>query len=304
METDLSSEELSDLQEDRDYLVLTLEADCPAYLKGLHDRGDRSALVLPILLKGDLAAILAVGINKPTQLAPDALEQARQLADQVAVALSNARLIEELDRLSWGTLTALARAIDAKSHWTMGHSERVTAMALRIGRAMDLSEEELGVLHQGSLLHDIGKIGITSKLLDKPSGLSDTEMDVVRGHVEMGARILEPVPALADAVLIVLQHHEHYDGKGYPQGMIGEEIHLGARILMVADYYDAMRSARPYRPPGSRQEVVDSIAREAGKKFDPQVVGVFLQLIREEGERGEDKQDRAAWSGSSVLSPS
>jgi HD-GYP domain-containing protein (c-di-GMP phosphodiesterase class II) len=256
------------------------------------------------LLKGELAAILSAGISKPTQLAPDTLEQARQLADQVAVALSNARLIEELDRLSWGTLTALARAIDAKSHWTMGHSERVTAMALRIGRAMDLSEEELGVLHQGSLLHDIGKIGIGSKLLDKPSRLSDTEMDVVRGHVEMGARILEPVPALADAVPIVLQHHEHYDGKGYPQGMIGEEIHLGARILMVADHYDAMRSARPYRPPGSREEVVDSIAAEAGKKFDPQVVGVFLQLMREEGERGEDKQDRAAWSGSSVLSPS
>ncbi|MEE9561899.1 MAG: HD domain-containing phosphohydrolase [Thermoanaerobaculia bacterium] len=304
MDTDLSSEELSDLREDRDYLVLTLEAECPAYLKGLHDRGDRSALVLPILLKGDLAAILAVGINKPTQLAPDALEQARQLADQVAVALSNARLIEELDRLSWGTLTALARAIDAKSHWTMGHSERVTTMALRIGRAMDLSEEELGVLHQGSLLHDIGKIGIGSKMLDKPSRLSEAEMDVVRGHVEMGARILEPVPALAAAVHIVLQHHEQYDGKGYPQGLVGEEIHLGARILMVSDYYDAMRSARPYRPPASRQEVVDSIAREAGKKFDPQVVGVFLQLIREEGERGEDKQDRAAWSGSSVLSPS
>jgi response regulator RpfG family c-di-GMP phosphodiesterase/HAMP domain-containing protein len=302
--TDLTSEELSELRENRDYVLLTLDADCPSYLRQLRDRGDRSALVLPILLKGELAAILAAGISKPTQVAPDALEQARQLADQVAVALANARLIEELDRLSWGTLTALARAIDAKSHWTMGHSERVTAMALRIGRAMDLSEEELGVLHQGSLLHDIGKIGIGSKLLDKPSRLSDTEMDVVRGHVEMGARILEPVPALADAVPIVLQHHEHYDGKGYPQGLVGEEIHLGARILMVADYYDAMRSARPYRPPGSRQEVVDSIVGEAGKNFDPQVVAAFLQLIKEEEERGEDKKNRAAWSGSSVLSPS
>jgi response regulator RpfG family c-di-GMP phosphodiesterase/HAMP domain-containing protein len=301
---DLTEEEISDLREDRDYLVLTLDADCPAYLRELKARGDRSALILPILLKGELAAILAAGISKPTQLTPDSLEQARQLADQVAVALSNARLIEELDRLSWGTLTALARAIDAKSHWTMGHSERVTAMALRIGRAMELTEEELGVLHQGSLLHDIGKIGITSKMLDKPSRLSEAEMDVVRGHVEMGARILEPVPALADAVPIVLQHHEQYDGKGYPHGLVGEEIHLGARILMVADYYDAMRSARPYRPPGERQEVVDSIAREAGKKFDPEVVGVFLQLIREEEEAGQDKKVRAAWSGNSALSSS
>ncbi|MGB6335168.1 MAG: HD domain-containing phosphohydrolase, partial [Thermoanaerobaculia bacterium] len=302
--TDLTSEDLSDLQSDRDYLFLDLGADCPAYVRGLHDRGHRSALVLPILLKGELAAILAAGFKETPQLTKDTLEQARQLADQVAVALSNARLIEELDRLSWGTLTALARAIDAKSHWTMGHSERVTAMALRIGRAMELSEEQLGVLHQGSLLHDIGKIGIGSKMLDKPARLTDAEMDVVRGHVEMGARILEPVPALAEAVPIVLQHHEQYDGKGYPQGLVGEEIHLGARILMVADYYDAMRSARPYRPPGGRQEVVDSIAQEAGKKFDPQIVGIFLQLIREEGERGEDKNDRAAWSGSSVLSPS
>ena len=303
-EIDLISEEISDLQENSEYRILTLGTDCPSYLRELRSRGDRSALVLPVLLKGELAAILAAGISKPTQLAPDTLEQARQLADQVAVALSNAQLIEELDRLSWGTLTALARAIDAKSHWTMGHSERVTAMALTIGRAMELTEEELGVLHQGSLLHDIGKIGITSKMLDKPSRLSEAEMDVVRGHVEMGARILEPVPALADAVPIVLQHHEQYDGKGYPHGLVGEEIHLGARILMVADYYDAMRSARPYRPPGERQEVVDSIAREAGKKFDPEVVGVFLQLIREEEEAGQDKKVRAAWSGNSALSSS
>jgi HAMP domain-containing protein len=303
-EIDLISEEISDLQENSEYRILTLGTDCPSYLRELRSRGDRSALVLPVLLKGELAAILAAGISKPTQLAPDTLEQARQLADQVAVALSNAQLIEELDRLSWGTLTALARAIDAKSHWTMGHSERVTAMALTIGRAMELTEEELGVLHQGSLLHDIGKIGITSKMLDKPSRLSEAEMDVVRGHVEMGARILEPVPALADAVPIVLQHHEQYDGKGYPHGLVGEEIHLGARILMVADYYDAMRSARPYRPPGERQEVVDSIAREAGKKFDAQVVGVFLQLIREEEEAGQDKKVRAAWSGNSALSSS
>jgi HAMP domain-containing protein len=302
--TGLTSDEVSEIRDNCEYRVLTFDTDCPSYLKELRSRGDRSALVLPILLKGELVAILAAGISKPTQLAPDTLEQARQLADQVAVALSNARLIEELDRLSWGTLTALARAIDAKSHWTMGHSERVTAMALSIGRAMELTEEELGVLHQGSLLHDIGKIGITSKMLDKPARLSDAEMDVIRGHVEMGARILEPVPALAAALPIVLQHHEQYDGKGYPEGLVGEEIHLGARILMVADYYDAMRSARPYRPPGKRQEVVDAIAREAGKKFDPQVVGVFLKLIEEEGERGEDKKDRAAWSGSSVLSPS
>ena len=172
----------------------------------------------------------------------------------------------------------------------MGHSERVTALAQRVGRAMALSDRELDVLHQGSLLHDIGKIGIAAEMLDKPGQLSDDEMEVVRSHVEMGGGILEPVPALTDALPIVLQHHERYDGGGYPRGLVGEEIHLGARILMVADFYDAMRSARPYRAARGREEVLEAIRKEAGKRFDRRVVEVFLEIIADVKE--EPKEDK------------
>jgi len=134
----------------------------------------------------------------------------------VAVALANAQLLEDLDSMNWGTLTALARTVDAKSPWTAGHSERVTDTALEIGTALGLRDQELENLHRGELLHDIGKIGIPVSILDKPERLTEDEYRVVRGHSRMGARILEPIAAYASVIPMVLHHHERFDGKGYP----------------------------------------------------------------------------------------
>jgi putative nucleotidyltransferase with HDIG domain len=190
------------------------------------------------------------------------------------------RAMEELNE---GMLKALARAIDAKSTWTAGHSERVTQVAVRIGRAMGLSAHDLQIMHRGGLLHDVGKIGTAPAVLDKPGKLDANETQLMRDHVRIGVRILEPIPAFAEALPIVAQHHEWFNGKGYPEGLAGEEISLYARIFAVADCYDAMVSDRPYRKGMPKRQVVEMLREKSGIQFDPNVIDVFVRLCAEDG---------------------
>ena len=185
----------------------------------------------------------------------------------------------DLNGLNMGTLTALARAIDAKSSWTSGHSERVTAMALEIGREVGLPQAELDVLNRGGLLHDIGKIGVPESLLDKPGKLTDQEFTQIREHVEIGGRILEPIPGFGECMPIVLQHHEWFDGGGYPKGLAGDEISLYARIFAIADCYDAMVSDRPYRSGLPLDRVFQILRAGTGKQFDPRIMDAFLKMM-------------------------
>jgi len=210
------------------------------------------------------------------------IHHAGQVVDQLAVAFSNVQLIEAMEQLHWGTLTALARAIDAKSTWTAGHSERVTQLALKIGKAMDLSARDLQIMHRGGLLHDVGKIGTAPEILDKQGKLNPQEMQLMRDHVRIGIRILEPIAAFTEALPVVAQHHEWFDGSGYPEGLAGEEISLHARIFAVADCYDAMISDRPYRKGMPKKQVIAMLKEKSGTQFDPKVIEVFLQLCAEE----------------------
>ena len=190
---------------------------------------------------------------------------------------------KRLDRLNWGTLTALARAIDAKSEWTAGHSERVTKLALKIGHAMGLTQEELDNLHRAGLLHDIGKLGTPAELIDKSDRLTVEEQLIVNEHPSIGERILEPIEAYAEIIPIVRQHHEWFNGKGYPDGLAGEAINLGARILAVADVYDALSSERPYRAAMDPDQVLQIIKENSGSHFDPVVVDSFFESMEQEG---------------------
>jgi putative nucleotidyltransferase with HDIG domain len=185
---------------------------------------------------------------------------------------------QELNRLNWGTLNALARTIDAKSPWTAGHSERVTRFALLIGSKLNLGDPELEQLRRGALLHDIGKIAISRDILDKPGKLTDREYKIICEHPARGARILEPIESYADIIAIVKQHHEWFNGQGYPNKIAGETIALGARILAVADVYDALTSERPYRSGMSHDRAAEIIIKGKGTQFDPMVVEAFLQV--------------------------
>ncbi len=280
----LGPEEIQKLSDNPEWFVTGAEET--AYLAPLTKIGMRSFVVMPLILKQRLAGIITLGYRKLPVHDQEDLAQARQLADQVAVALSNARLIEELNQLHWGILTALARAIDAKSPWTAGHSERVTNLALKIGKVLRLSPEELDDLHRGGLLHDIGKIGVPADILDKTGKLTEAQEKLMREHTRWGARILEPIAAYATVIPIVLQHHECFDGTGYPDGIAGETISLGARIFAVVDYFDALTSHRPYRHAMDRADAIAAIKQGEGSKFDPTVVQAFVEVMTGEEREG------------------
>jgi putative nucleotidyltransferase with HDIG domain len=227
-------------------------------------------------VKGRVRGALILEVPHGSALDDEQVRVARRLANQAANALEDIRLVGELEDMSWGGIRALARAIDAKSPWTTGHSERVTQVALALGREMELPAHELDQLHRGGLLHDIGKIGVPSAILNADRRLTDEEAEQVRRHPEIGARIIEPIRAYLPIVPLVLQHHERWDGRGYPAGLAGEEIHPLARILAVADTYDAMVSARPYRAARPLEATIAEIVGGAGSQFEPRVVRAFV----------------------------
>ena len=211
------------------------------------DEGFLSHIRIPITIKGDVAGILTVGAKRVAAFTKENLSTLEYLCSQIGVALSNARLITDLEELFIGVVKSLSSAIDAKSPWTAGHSERVTRYALDIAKQMGLPEKELKDLELAGLLHDVGKIGTYEAILDKPGRLTDEELSVVRRHPAKGAEILAPIKQLKDIIPGVKYHHEFYDGTGYPEGLKGDAIPLHARILTVADTVDAMGADRPYR---------------------------------------------------------
>lgn len=188
------------------------------------------------------------------------------------------RQFADLEAFNLGTLSALARTIDAKSPWTGGHSERVTALAVALASEMRLPTDETDALRRGGLVHDIGKLATPQEILDKAGKLTDDEQAIIELHPGQGVRILEPIPAFGPLLPIVAQHHERWDGLGYPRGLVGEQIARTARVLAVADVYDALRSDRPYRRGLAHDSVVEFIVSGAGGQFDPAVVEAFLTL--------------------------
>lgn len=180
------------------------------------------------------------------------------------------------------TVRSLVAAIEAKDPYTRGHSERVADYAIRLARASGMQDERLERLEFAALLHDLGKVGIRSSVLGKPGGLTHDEFDEIKRHPAIGARILERVPYLEDIVPAVYSHHERFDGGGYGEGLASSQVPLEARILAVADSFDAMTSRRPYRPALSHAEAVRELKLHAGDQFDPVLVDEFLSMMGEE----------------------
>ncbi len=194
------------------------------------------------------------------------------------------RAEEKLKELFLGTVKSLSSAIDAKSPWTAGHSERVTKYTLYIGKEMGFSEKELKELELAGLLHDIGKIGTYEAILDKPGKLTDEELNLMRQHPTKGAEILEPINQFKNIIPGIKHHHEFYDGTGYPDGLKGDAIPLFARILTVADTVDAMSAERPYRKGKPMDAIIAELKKCAGTQFDPEVVNMFLKVVKKGGE--------------------
>lgn len=283
----LDPEALLVLGDHPEFLSVELNGATPDYLAPMVRNGSEICWILPIILKQSPTGFITLGWSLKSRVpGQEDLGRARQLADQMGVALTNAHLVRELNELNWGTLEALARAIDAKSHWTAGHSERVTRLGLKIGRALGLPQKEMDILHRAGLLHDIGKLGTPRDILDKKEKLTNKEEQIMREHTRMGVRILEPIAAYADVVPIVLHHHEYFNGEGYPEGLAGKAISLGGRIFAVADSFDALTSDRPYRQALNREYAIEKIKQGSGSQYDPEIVQAFLEVMAQEERKG------------------
>ncbi len=204
------------------------------------------------------------------------------LAHQAKLAIASASNYEGLERTFVTTVEALANALEANDEYTSTHARWISDLSLRVGRELGLDDDALKQLELGALLHDIGKIGVPSTILLKPGRLSSTERAVIELHPVLGERIIAPIDRLQEVRVIVRHCHERWDGRGYPDGLVGEDIPLEARIIFVCDAYHAMTTDRPYRRRLGHPEAVRRLREAAGSQFDPRVVEVCLDVLERE----------------------
>jgi putative nucleotidyltransferase with HDIG domain len=178
-------------------------------------------------------------------------------------------------------VAALAAAIDARDNYTHSHSAQVVALSTEVARRLGLSENEVERIRDGAMLHDIGKVAIPNDILYKPGPLTETEWEIMQEHPVIGERILHRTPELRPIALLVRHEHERWDGKGYPDGIVGPAIPIGSRIIFACDAYNAMIAARPYREPMSHAEALLELRRGAGSQFDPDVVETLVGVLAE-----------------------
>jgi len=236
-------------------------------------------LLLPLLTpEGELFALLALYAPEGLGLGAQKDAVLRDVAERLAAEFMRTKLYWDLERSYTATVLALGSAIEATDPYTRGHSERVAKLSAQIAQQMGLSSQEVEHLRLAALLHDVGKIGVSREVLGKRCSLNECERQEVQEHLRIGVRILEPVEFLRPVLPAIRHHHEHYDGSGYPSGLRGKEIPLLARVLAVADAWDAMLSDRPYRRALSPREAAQEMLRNAGSQFDPQVVEALLRL--------------------------
>ncbi len=238
-------------------------------------------LFIPLTAKGKLVGFITVGPKLSAQpYSQDDKLALSTLANQTAVAIENAMLYEELENTFEQTVISLANAIDIRDTYTSAHSQHIADLAAEIARLLQCTGDEIEAVYWGGLLHDIGKIGIPDSILNKPAKLTQSEWATIYQHTIIGAKIIAPVKKLANVAPIIEHSHENYDGSGYPYGVKGEEIPLGARVIRVVDSFSAMITERPYKQTRSIDEAINEIITYSGTTFDPLVTKAFLQVIK------------------------
>jgi HD-GYP domain-containing protein (c-di-GMP phosphodiesterase class II) len=242
-----------------------------------------SSICAPVVAKDRVIGVLSVNRREHSELfAEENLHVVTSFAGQLGIAIENARLYADLEKTFLGTIGALAAAVDAKDPYTFGHSNEVTIHAVAIAEHLGLGDDEVDMIRIAATLHDIGKIGIDGAILLKPGALTPEEREIINQHPAIGADILAPLDFLRDTVPYILFHHERYGGGGYPTGISGDAIPFGARIIAVADSFNAMVSDRPYRKGLALEAAMEEIRSNAGSQFDPDVAKAFLELLEAE----------------------
>src|SRR5215207_10971257 len=250
----------------------------------LAEEGFMSYYAVPLITKGEVKGVLE--IFHRSRLSPNRewLDFLETLAGQTAIAVENSMLFQDLQRSNFdlamayeATIEGWSRALDLRDRETEGHTQRVTDTTLKLARKIGLSEERLVLIRRGSLLHDIGKMGVPDYILHKPEELTEEEQQIMRQHPVLAYNMLEPIAYLRDALNIPYCHHEKWDGTGYPRGLSGTQIPLEARLFAIVDVWDAITTDRPYRKGWSRKKALQYIREQSGKYFDPKMVEIFLE---------------------------
>jgi putative nucleotidyltransferase with HDIG domain/PAS domain S-box-containing protein len=250
----------------------------------LEAEGFKSYYGIPLIANRQLKGVLEVFLRTPRSIDPDRLEFLETLAGQATIALDNSSLFEqlqdsniELSSAYDATLEGWAKALELRDRETVGHAHRVIELTLTIANRLGICGESLQHIRRGALLHDIGKMGIPDSILLKPGPLSPHEWEVMRQHPVHAYEMLKTIGYLNPAMEIPYSHHERWDGKGYPQGLVGKNIPISARIFAIVDVWDALTSNRPYRYAWTEQQALEYIIQETGRHFDPEIVKIFLK---------------------------
>jgi len=238
-------------------------------------------ICVPVKSKDKVAGVLQTINKKSGAFSSDDMEILCALANQVAVAIENANLYQELKETFYGTAQALAETIEKRDPYTGGHTKRVMNYSLAIGRMMGLNRGELENLKLSAILHDVGKIGVRDSVLLKEGRLDQAELEAMNMHPKYGYDILSHVKRLKEVIPGMRSHHEKYDGTGYPDGLKGDKIPITARVIAVADAFDAMTTNRPYRKALSADAAFDELKKHSGKQFDPLAIEAFSKAWQE-----------------------
>jgi len=260
--------------------VSNVSTNAAANVEFKHGLASSTIMLAPLVSKGSALGLIMVSDKKAkARFNKDDIALLNNVAAQTAIAIKNFQLNEDAEQTYLETITALAVAVEAKDSYSRGHLDRVAKYVKIIGQEMGLDDEMMRLLQHGATLHDVGKIGVRDDVLKKEGPLTEYETKEMREHAIIGVNIIKPIRNMAALCELVRHHQEFYDGTGYPDGLKGEAIPLSARILKVADAYDAMTTNRPYRKALSKAEAKRELQAKAGIEFDPHVAEAFLRAI-------------------------
>jgi putative nucleotidyltransferase with HDIG domain len=242
--------------------------------------GYSAVLMVPLVDRGEPFGLVEVFDDRRRRFSDQQRALCRLLVDHAALVLSATRLFEHVESQDLATVAALANALEAKDAYTGSHAAEIADLAVKVGEWLGLQTNELRTLRMGALLHDVGKIGISESILQKPGRLTDDEFVQIRRHTVIGAHILEAIPGFADVIQVVRASHERWDGAGYPDALTGPHIPLGARIIAVCDAFHAMTQDRVYRRAMSHEGALNELRRSSGTQFWPPAVAALEQAIQ------------------------
>jgi putative nucleotidyltransferase with HDIG domain len=241
-----------------------------------------SGIFVPLTIRSNTIGLLCIcRVSSEHPFTPSDVELISVLSGQAAAAIENARLYEKLEQSYLSTIITLSGVVEAKDLYTDKHMKDISEYSVQIAKKLNLPDNDIENIKKAALLHDLGKISVPDSILMKAGKLSNEEMDIIKKHPSNGAKLIEQVEPLKHAREIIKHHQECFDGTGYPEGLQGQEIPLGARIIAVADAFGAMTTDRPYRKALSINEAINELNKYAGTQFDPHIVDIFLSILKE-----------------------